>query len=66
MVNVNITESAQDYLAGLLEKQNCEVIGIRMFVSDPGNPKAETCIAYSRRGEQNADDIIVEYSKYNG
>ena len=66
MVNVNITESAQDYLAGLLEKQNCEGIGVRMFVSDPGTPKAETCIAYSRPGEHNEDDIIVEYSKFNG
>ena len=66
MVNVNITESAQDYLAGLLEKQNCEGIGIRMFVSDPGTPKAETCIAYSRPGDHNEDDIIVEYSKFNG
>ena len=50
MLNVTITESAQKYLAGLLEKQNCEGIGIRMFVSDPGTPKAETCIAYSRPG----------------
>ena len=66
MVNVNITESAQDYLSGLLEKQNCEGIGIRMFVSDPGTPKAETCIAYSRPGDHNEDDIIVEYSKFNG
>ena len=47
MVNVTITESAQEYLAGLLEKQNCEGIGIRMFISDPGTPKAETCIALS-------------------
>ena len=45
MHNVTITESAQGYLAGLLEKQDCEGIGIRMFVSDPGTPKAETCIA---------------------
>ena len=66
MVNVNITESAQDYLSGLLEKQNCEGIGIRMFVSDPGTPKAETCIAYSRPGEHNENDIIVEYTKFNG
>ncbi|MBT6781239.1 MAG: Fe-S biogenesis protein NfuA, partial [Porticoccaceae bacterium] len=27
MLNVTITDSAQDYLAGLLEKQNCEGIG---------------------------------------
>ena len=61
MLNVTITESAQKYLAGLLEKQNCEGIGIRMFVSDPGTPKAETCIAYSRPGEHNEEDLIVEY-----
>ena len=38
MINVKVTESAQEYLFGLLEKQNCEDIGIRMFVSDPGTP----------------------------
>ena len=66
MLNVNITESGQEYLAGLLEKQNCEGIGIRMFVSDPGTPKAETCIAYSRPGEHNEDDLVVEYGKFKG
>ena len=66
MLNVNITESGQEYLAGLLEKQNCEGIGIRMLVSDPGTPKAETCIAYSRPGEHNEDDLVVEYGKFKG
>jgi Fe/S biogenesis protein NfuA len=55
--NVNITESAQEYLAGLLEKQNCEGIAIRMFVSSPGTPQAETCIAYSRPGEEKEGDV---------
>ncbi len=59
-VNVEFTESAQEYLAELLEKQDCEGIGIRMFVSDPGTPKAETCIAYCRPGEENDEDLIVE------
>ena len=65
MINVKVTESAQDYLFGLLEKQNCEDIGIRMFVSDPGTPKAETCIAYSRPGERIEDDVVVNYEKFN-
>ena len=65
MVNVTITESAQVYLAGLLEKQNCEGIGIRMFISDPGTPKAETCIAYSRPGEHNEEDVIIEYDQFS-
>ena len=65
MINVKVTESAQEYLFGLLEKQNCEDIGIRMFVSDPGTPKAETCIAYSRPGERIEDDVVINYDKFN-
>ena len=64
MINVKVTESAQEYLFGLLEKQNCEDIGIRMFVSDPGTPKAETCIAYSRPGERIEDDVVVNNEKF--
>ena len=65
MINVKVTESAQEYLFGLLEKQNCEDIGIRMFVSDPGTPKAETCIAYSRPGERIEDDVVINYEKFS-
>lgn len=60
MINITITESAQKYLAELLAKQETEGIGIRMFVSDPGTPKAETCIAYCRPGEEEDDDTIME------
>ncbi len=60
MLNITITESAQKYLADLLAKQDCEGIGIRMFVSDPGTPKAETCIAYCRPGEEKEDDTVME------
>ena len=56
MTNIDITESAQKYLAELLGKQDTEGIGIRIFVSDPGTPKAETCIAYCRPGEEKEDD----------
>lgn len=57
--NVSITESAQAYLRELLKKQNCEGIGIRMFVSSPGTPQAETCIAYLRPGEEKEGDVRV-------
>lgn len=57
--NANITESAQEYLLGLLSKQNCEGMGIRMFVSNPGTAQAETCIAYLRPGEEKEDDVRV-------
>ncbi|MCK9506122.1 MAG: Fe-S biogenesis protein NfuA [Porticoccaceae bacterium] len=62
--SINITESAENYLADLLAKQNCDGIGIRMFVSDPGTPKAETCIAYCRPGEEKEGDEIRELSKF--
>ncbi len=64
-VNVTITESAQGYLCELLAKQACDGIGIRMFVSNPGTPQAETCIAYARPGEEKEGDIIIEYPNFN-
>ena len=64
MLNITITEPAQEYLAELLAKQDCEGIGIRMFVTDPGTPKAETCIAYSRPGEEQEDDERLELGKF--
>jgi Fe/S biogenesis protein NfuA len=64
MLNIDITESAQKYLAELLDKQDASGIGIRIFVSDPGTPKAETCIAYCRPGEEKDDDMIIEFSDF--
>ncbi|WP_226647750.1 Fe-S biogenesis protein NfuA [Microbulbifer variabilis] len=59
-LNVTITESAQEYLKELLAKQDCEGIAIRMFVSNPGTPSAETCIAYCRPGEEEPEDVVIE------
>ncbi len=61
---ITITESAQDYLAELLSKQDDKVLGIRLFVNQPGTPKAETCIAYCREGDDKEDDELVEYAKF--
>lgn len=47
---VTITESAQGYLAELLTKQE-DALGVRVFINQPGTPKAETCIAYCREGD---------------
>ncbi|WGL16949.1 Fe-S biogenesis protein NfuA [Microbulbifer bruguierae] len=59
-LNVTITDSAQEYLRDLLAKQDCEGIAIRMFVSNPGTPNAETCIAYCRPGEEKEGDVSLE------
>jgi len=59
MSAITITEAAHDYLAGLLEKQNMPGIGIRVFITQPGTPYAETCIAYCKPGEQKPDDVAI-------
>ena len=61
---VEITESAQEYLQDLLSKQEGSDIGIRVFITDPGTPMAETCIAYCRAGEEQDDDIMVDYPHF--
>ena len=61
---VEITESAQQYLIELLTKQEDKDIGIRIFVTDPGTPMAETCIAYCRSGEEQEEDDRVEYAGF--
>jgi Fe/S biogenesis protein NfuA len=60
---LTITESAQDYLAELLAGQDDDVLGIRMFVNDPGTPKAETCIAYCRKADLEDSDLMINYDK---
>ena len=64
MVNITITESGQAYLAELLQKQEGDVLGVRMFVNQPGTPTAETCIAYCRADDAQADDETIEYSAF--
>ena len=61
---ITITDSAQGYLRELLDKQDDEVLGIRVFVNSPGTPKAETCIAYCRQEDIKADDEIVEFDVF--
>lgn len=63
-VKLTITEAAQDYLAELLTKQDPEVIGVRMFINQPGTPKAETCIAYCRPDDEKSDDLVEQYPKF--
>ncbi|MFT4519485.1 MAG: Fe/S biogenesis protein NfuA [Halioglobus sp.] len=60
---VTITESAQDYLAELLEKQD-DALGVRVFINDPGTAKAETCIAYCREGDLSEEDEKLELGKF--
>ena len=60
---VDISESAEGYLRELLEKQEGEC-GIRIFVTNPGTPHAETCIAYCRPNEVQEGDHSVAYNGF--
>jgi Fe/S biogenesis protein NfuA len=62
---ITITEPAQEYLAELLAKQDADGIGIRVFILDPGTPKAETCISFCRPGEEKEDDERQDYPKFH-
>ena len=63
---IEITPSAQEYLLDLLTKQEAEKVGVRIFITDPGTPTAETCIAYCPEGEEQESDERVEYEGFSG
>lgn len=60
---LEITASAQNYLAELLSKQDVEGMSVRVFITQPGTPYAETCLAYSRPGEEEPTDELVQLEK---
>ena len=64
MSAITITQAAEDYLAELLSKQDTPGIGIRVFITQPGTPYAETCIAYCKPGEQKPEDTAVGLASF--
>lgn len=63
-ISFTVTPEAEDYLAELLAKQNVEGIAVRMYITKPGTPDAETCLAYCRPDEIEEGDEIYELSKF--
>jgi len=61
MSSIKITKTAEGYLKELLEKQDTNTIGIKVFVNEPGSPRAETCIAYCKD-----DDDLNDYELRDG
>ena len=59
MSAITITEAAHEYLADLMKKQTTTGIAIRVFITQPGTPYAETCIAYCKPGEQKPEDTAL-------
>ncbi|MGM8849067.1 Fe-S biogenesis protein NfuA [Salinicola sp. V024] len=62
---IQITESGQEYLADLLAKQGVDDIAVRVFITQPGTPYAETCLAYCRPGEEEPTDERLELERFS-
>ena len=56
---IKITKSAEEYLAKLIQDKNETDLSIRIFISDPGTPKAETWLAYCKPDEALPDDLVL-------
>lgn len=53
----HISPAARDFLIELLEQQGVDAA--RIFVVEAGTPRAETCLAYCRPGEESESDLEV-------
>jgi len=62
---VDIKPSAQEYLRGLLAKQESPGIAVRIFVERPGTPHAECCMAYCLPGEETEGDVRYAYDGFD-
>ncbi|WP_328189919.1 Fe-S biogenesis protein NfuA [Marinobacter sp. OP 3.4] len=64
MALVTVTDSARDYLAELINKQDVEGMGVRIFVTQPGTKHAETCLAYCPPNEVVPTDEQLDLDKF--
>ena len=62
---IKITKSAEEYLSQLIHDKNETDLSIRIFIADPGTPKAETCLAYCKPDEAMPDDMILNLDLIN-
>jgi len=60
-VNIHLSDPARDFLLDLLNKQKVDGIAARLFVTHPGTRMAETCLAYSRPGEEKESDKRLQF-----
>ena len=65
MDEMTITPSAETYLQDLLSSQDDDTCGIKIFVSEPGTPRAETCIAYAKDDENLSEFLSIDEFEFN-
>lgn len=61
---LTITDSAQEYLLELLEKQDAPGMGVRIFVEKPGTPSAECCMAYTTAEDAQESDKLQQLNGF--
>lgn len=62
---IKVTDSAQEYLLGLLQKQDSPGMSVRIFVERPGTPHAECCMAYCAAGESEPTDTRLDFEGFS-
>ena len=60
---INVTQNAEEYLSELIEKKDFDC-DIRIFVSEPGTPRAETCLAFCKKDESEPTDAKIKFKKF--
>ena len=60
---INVTATAEEYLSELVSKKDFKC-DIRIFVSDPGTPRAETCLAFCKENESEPTDHKIKYENF--
>ena len=60
---ITITNTAEDYLSKLIDEKNEPGTAVRVFISDPGTPNAETCLAYCKPDEIVPSDTLISLPK---
>ena len=60
---INVTATAEEYLSELISKKDFKC-DIRIFVSDPGTPRAETCLAFCKENESEPTDHKIKYENF--
>jgi Fe/S biogenesis protein NfuA len=61
---VQISESAQQYFDRLIQQQDDDGLGLRISVRQAGTPHASCDLQFCPRGENQPDDIPVEYEPF--
>ncbi len=61
---MTVTEAGISYLQDLTNQKE-ETMGVRVFVTQPGTPNAETCLAFCPDGDEEDDDLLLPKLSFN-